>query len=137
MAGYIFRRALEVIPTVLLVLTLVFLAVRVMPGDPAIAALGEFATPDAIALFRTKLGLDEPLWTQYFSFVRHALTLDFGRAMSNNASINGLLAQALPYTLSLAGAATLIGIGIGVPFGALTAVRRNGLADGCGRVFAL
>ena len=48
-------------------LTLVFLALRVLPGDPAIAALGEFATPDAIATFRHKLGLDQPLWVQYFA----------------------------------------------------------------------
>ena len=70
MAGYILRRVLEVVPTVFLVLTLVFLALRVMPGDPAIAALGEFATPDAIEMFRAKLGLNEPLWVQYFTFVR-------------------------------------------------------------------
>ena len=76
MLRYVLRRSLEVIPTVFLVLTLVFLALRVMPGDPAIAALGEFATPDAIALFRTKLGLDEPLWAQYLDFVRHALLAD-------------------------------------------------------------
>ena len=133
MKGFIFRRGLEVIPTVLIVLTLVFFALRIMPGDRAIAALGEFATPDAIAAFQTKLGLDAPLWMQYFSFVRQALTGDFGRSMSNNASINGLLAQALPYTLSLAGAATLIGI----PLGAMTAVNRNGVTDGLGRVFAL
>ena len=94
------------------------------------AALGEFATPDAIASFRTKLGLDEPLWAQYVSFVRHALMADCGRSMSNSAPINGLLAQALPYTLSLAGAATLIGSVVGIPLGALTAVQRNGVADG-------
>jgi peptide/nickel transport system permease protein len=137
MKGFILRRGLEVIPTVLVVLTLVFFALRIMPGDPAIAALGEFATPDAIAAFRTKLGLDQPLWMQYLSFVRQALTGDFGRSMSNNASINGLLAQALPYTLSLAGAATLIGIVVGIPFGAMTAVNRNGVTDGLGRIFAL
>ena len=137
MKGYILRRGLEVIPTVLVVLTLVFFALRIMPGDPAIAALGEFATPDAIASFRAKLGLDAPLWVQYLGFVSHALTGDFGRSMSNNASINGLLAQALPYTLSLAGAATLIGIVVGIPFGALSAVNRNGVTDGLGRVFAL
>jgi peptide/nickel transport system permease protein len=137
MKGFILRRGLEVIPTVLAVLTLVFFALRIMPGDPAIAALGEFATPDAIASFRSRLGLDAPLWVQYLSFVRQALTGDFGRSMSNNASINGLLAQALPYTLSLAGAATLIGIVVGIPFGALSAVNRNGVTDGLGRVFAL
>jgi peptide/nickel transport system permease protein len=137
MGRYILRRSLEVIPTVFIVLTIVFLALRIMPGDPAIAALGEFATPDAIAAFRSKLGLNDPLWLQYVLFVRHALTGDFGRSMTNDSPINQLLAQALPYTLSLAGAATLIGIVVGIPFGALTAVRRDGVADGLGRVFAL
>jgi peptide/nickel transport system permease protein len=137
MAGYILRRISEVIPTVFLVLTLVFLALRVMPGDPAVAALGEFATPDAIAAFREKLGLNDPLWVQYLSFVWHALTLDFGRSMANGSPITGLLAQALPYTITLALSATLIGIIIGLPLGALTAVKRDTAVDGFGRVFAL
>ena len=98
MSGYILRRSLEVIPTVLLVLTLVFLALRILPGDPAIAALGEYATPDAIATFRQKLGLDQPLWLQYFTFVGHALTGDFGVSMTNGTSINALLLSSLPYT---------------------------------------
>jgi peptide/nickel transport system permease protein len=137
MAGYILRRISEVIPTVLLVLTLVFLALRVMPGDPAVAALGEFATPDAIAAFREKLGLNDPLWLQYISFVGHALTLDFGRSMANGSPITALLAQALPYTITLALSATLIGIVLGLPLGALTAVKRDTAMDGFGRVFAL
>jgi len=137
MFGYIIRRCLEVIPTVLLVLTLVFLALRIMPGDPAIAALGEFATPDAIARFRDKLGLNEPLWYQYIDFVRHALTADFGLSMNNGAPINGLLAQNLPHTIALALAATAIGIVIGIPLGAMTAVHRDGKLDGFGRIFAL
>ena len=137
MIGYILRRGLEVIPTVLLVLTLVFLALRIMPGDPAIAALGEFATPDAIARFREKLGLNEPLYVQYVSFIAQSLTADFGHSMNNGAPINELLGQALPYTISLALAATLIGIAIGLPLGAMTAVHRDGTLDGFGRLFAL
>ena len=123
MAGYILRRGLEVIPTVLLVLTLVFLALRILPGDPAIAALGEYATPEAIATFRQKLGLDQPLWMQYLSFVGHALTGDFGVSMTNGTSINALLLDSLPYTIELALAATLIGVGVGVPLGAWAAGR--------------
>ena len=137
MAGYILRRVSEVIPTVFLVLTLVFLALRVMPGDPAVAALGEFATPDAIAAFREKLGLNDPLWVQYISFVRHALTLDFGRSMANGTPITALLAQVLPYTITLALSATLIGIIIGLPIGAVTAVKRDTPIDGFGRVISL
>jgi peptide/nickel transport system permease protein len=137
MSGYILRRGLEVIPTVLLVLTLVFLALRILPGDPAIAALGEYATPEAIATFRQKLGLDQPLWMQYNSFVRHALIGDFGVSMTNGTSINALLLDSLPYTIELALAATLIGIVIGVPLGAWSAVRRNRAPDILGRLFAL
>ena len=137
MIGYIFRRLLEVIPTVLLVLTLVFFALRIMPGDPAIAALGEFATPDAIARFREKLGLNQPLYMQYFSFIAQSLTTNFGNSMNNGAPIGDLLGQALPYTISLALAATLIGIAIGLPLGAMTAVHRNGKTDTLGRLFAL
>ncbi len=137
MAGYILRRILEVIPTVLLVLTLVFFALRIMPGDPAIAALGDFAAPEAVEAFREKLGLNKPLYVQYFSFIGQALTADFGTSMNNNTSVNGLLAQALPHTIVLGLTATVIGIVIGIPFGAMTAVHRNGKTDTLGRVFAL
>ena len=132
MTAYIARRLLEVIPTVLLVLTLVFLALRVLPGDPAVAALGEFATPDAIESFRHKLGLDQPLWVQYVSFLRQALTGDFGQSMTNGTSINALLVRSLPYTMQLAAAALLFGMVIGVPLGVWTATRRGGSSDsGC------
>ena len=137
MIGYIVRRLLEVVPTILLVLTLVFLALRVLPGDPAIAALGEFATPDAVASFRQKLGLDQPLWMQYISFLSHALRGDFGQSMTNGTSINALLADSLPYTIELAFAALLFGLVIGLPLGCWTAVRRAGPVDTFGRLFAL
>ena len=137
MSGYILRRVLEVIPTVLLVLTLVFLALRILPGDPAVAALGEYATPEAIATFRHKLGLDQPLYVQYVTFVGQALTGNFGVSMTNGTSINALLLGSLPYTIELALAATLIGIVIGVPLGAWAAVRRNRSPDVIGRLFAL
>ena len=137
MGRYIARRLLEVVPTVLLVLTLVFLALRILPGDPAVAALGEYATPDALESFRHKLGLDQPLWVQYVTFVGHALTGDFGRSMANGTSIDALLLDNLPYTIELALAATLIGIVVGIPLGAAAAVRRNRAPDMFGRVFAL
>ena len=137
MIAYIARRLLEVVPTVLLVLTLVFLALRVLPGDPAIAALGEFATPAAIETFRQKLGLDQPLWVQYVRFLRDAVTGDFGQSMINGTPINALLARSLPYTMELAAAALLFGIIVGLPLGVWTATRRGGTADGVARIFAL
>jgi ABC-type dipeptide/oligopeptide/nickel transport system permease component len=137
MGRYIARRLLEVIPTILLVLTLVFAALRVLPGDPAVAALGEYATPDALVSFRQKLGLDQPLWAQYLSFVGHALTGDFGRSMANGTPINALLWANLPYTITLAVSATMLGIIIGIPLGAAAAVGRGRAPDTVGRVFAL
>ena len=137
MIAYIARRLLEVVPTILLVLTLVFLALRVLPGDPAVAALGEFATPAAIETFRHKLGLDQPIWRQYVAFVSQAVTGDFGQSMVNGTSINALLARSLPYTMELAAAALLFGMIVGVPLGVWTATRRDGAADGIARIFAL
>jgi peptide/nickel transport system permease protein len=137
MGPYILRRLLEVVPTVLLVLTLVFMALRILPGDPAVSALGEYATPEALETFRQKLGLDQPLWVQYVTFIGHALTGDFGRSMANGTPINALLRANLPYTVTLALSATLLGIVIGIPLGAAAAVGRGRLPDTLGRVFAL
>ena len=62
-------------------LTLVFIAMRILPGDPAIAALGDMALPEQLAEFREKMGLNVPLWQQYLNFLGGVLTLDFGRSL--------------------------------------------------------
>jgi peptide/nickel transport system permease protein len=130
-------RILDAIPTILLVLTLVFLALRLLPGDPALVALGENATADQLALFRAKLGLDVPLWQQYFTFILNVVRLHFGTSYMNGASINDLLAENLPFTVELAVAATTIGVLIGMPLGVVSATRRGGVADYSSRLFAL
>ena len=84
MARYLALRLLDAIPTVFLVLTLVFIAMRILPGDPALAALGDKATPEQLALFREQMGLNVPLWRQYFDFFIGVLTLDFGRSLMSN-----------------------------------------------------
>ena len=67
--SYVIRRLLAAIPTLLAVLTLVFVIVRIVPGDPAIAILGDRPRPDAVAALHAKLGLDKPIWQQYASFL--------------------------------------------------------------------
>ena len=106
-------RLLDAVPTVLLVLTLVFVALRLLPGDPALVALGEYATPEQLALFRRQMGLDVPLWQQYFVFIRDMLTLDFGQSLINRTSVVQLLRDNLPFTIEL----TLVATGMGVLFG--------------------
>jgi len=130
-------RILDAIPTMLLVLTLVFLALRLLPGDPALVALGDNATADQLALFRAKLGLDVPLWQQYITFILNVVRLRFGNSYMNNAPIGELLQENLPYTIELAAAATVVGVLIGMPLGVISAIRRGRAADYGSRLFAL
>src|SRR3984885_14615678 len=109
----------------LLVLTLVFLALRLLPGDPALVALGDNATADQLALFRAKLGLDVPLWQQYIAFIVNVVRLRFGNSYMNNAPIGALLWENLPYTIELAAAATVVGVVVGMPLGVISAIRRG------------
>lgn len=137
MIGFVVRRLLAAVPTLLAVLTLVFLLVRVVPGDPAIAILGDRATPDAVAALRAKLGVDRPLLTQYVEFVGASLTGDFGRSLVTNRSIVSDVAAVLPHTIDLTVAAMLVGIAVGLPAGVAAARHRNGWIDVAARLLSL
>jgi len=137
MARNLFMRLLDAIPTVFLVLALVFFAMRILPGDPALAALGDTATAEQLALLREQMGLNDPLWLQFFDFVKGVLTLDFGRSLSNGRAVIDLIAYNLPFTVELTIVAMLMGILAGVPLGVLAATNRNKLPDSGVRVFSL
>ncbi len=137
MVRYLMWRLLDAVPTILLVLTLVFVCMRILPGDPALAALGDNALPDQLAAFREKMGLNVPLWQQYFNFLGGVLTLDFGRSLMNNTSVLQLLVYNLPYTIELTIAAMVMGVVAGIPLGVLAATHRNRTADSGVRVFSL
>ncbi len=125
MIRYIAIRLLDAIPTVLLVLSLVFLAMRVLPGDPAIAALGDLATAEQLDAFRDKMGLNEPLWQQYFSFLGNMLTLNFGKSLMNGREVISLIGYNLPYTIELTLASVMMGVAAGVPLGVWAATNAN------------
>ena len=137
MARYLLLRLADAIPTVFLVLTLVFIAMRILPGDPALAALGDGALPEQLAEFRERMGLNVPLWQQYFNFIGGVLTLDFGRSLLSNTPVIQLIAANLPYTIELTVAAMLMGIVAGIPLGVLAATNRNKPADSAVRGFSL
>ena len=137
MVRYIALRVLDAIPTVLLVLTLVFFALRILPGDPAQVALGEFATPDQIAALRAKMGLDVPLWRQYVTFLWSVATFDFGTSFVSTVPVRDMLAENLPYTVELTILATIFGLLMGLPLGVASATRRGTITDFGARVFAL
>ncbi len=137
MLGYVVRRLILSIPVFLGVVTIVFFVVRVIPGDPALAALGDYASKEAVEALRVRMGLNDPLLVQYARFLGDLGRGDLGRSMITSAPIREQVAYALPYTLELTVLAILIGVSLGVPIGAYTAVRRNRLADYIGRVLAL
>ena len=137
MYKYILRRMLLGIPTLLAVLTLVFFIVRVLPGDPAQAALGDYASQDAVEALRVRMGLDKPLVQQYVDFLTNLLRGDLGKSLITGSPWRSRVRFVLPYTLQLTFASVLIGILLGVPFGILTALRRNRATDYVGRTFSL
>ncbi len=130
-------RVVDAVPTLLLVLTLVFVAMRVLPGDPALAVLGEHATIEQLTDFRRKIGLDLPLWRQYVDFLRNAATFNFGISFASNFSVAQLVRLNLPYTVELTLAATVIGTVLAVPMGVAAAVGRGRAVDDTTRVFSL
>jgi len=135
--SYIVRRLLLAVPTLLAVLTVIFLAVRVVPGDPAAVLLGEEADARTLERFRERMGLDKPILTQYFEFLGGLSRGDLGRSMLTEVPIASQIGRALPYTLELTVAGMAIGILLGVPLGIATALRRNREVDYLGRTFSL
>jgi len=137
MIRYVVRRLLMAIPTLLAVYTVVFLFVRVAPGDPAVAALGDYASAEAVQALRERMGLNAPLWAQYGRTLLGYLRGDLGRSLITGAPIGDQVAAVLPHTLQLTLAGVLIGALLGIPTGILTAVRRNCLPDYIGRTLGL
>ncbi len=137
MFRYIAQRLALSIPVFLGVVTIVFLVVRVIPGDPAVAALGDYASKEAVEALRQRMGLNEPLPVQYVRFLGSLVRGDLGSSMITGSSIRDQIIHALPYTLELTVLAILIGTFLGIPIGVYTAVRRNRMADYIGRVLSL
>jgi ABC-type dipeptide/oligopeptide/nickel transport system permease component len=100
-------------------------------------ALGDLATQDQLEALRDQLGLNAPLWQQFFTFLWSMLTLNFGKSLINGLSVNDLIAQNLPYTIELTLVATGIGLVVGVPMGLIAAVNRNKLPDSVARLYSL
>ena len=137
MIFYVIRRLLVAVPTLLAVLTLVFVIVRIVPGDPAIAILGDRATPAAVAALDARLGLDKPIWQQYVTFIGRSLSGDFGSSMITNRPILADVGAVLPHTIDLTVASMIIGTLLGVPAGVFAALHRNRAIDLAARMLSL
>lgn len=129
MLSFVIKRLAFAVLTLLCVLTLVFLIIRILPGDPALMILGDQASPDSLAALRQRLGLDLPLHVQYGQFLLGAMQGDLGRSMITSRPVSEEILAVLPYTIELTLAALALGVVLGVPAGVWAAVRRNRLPD--------
>ena len=137
MIQFVARRLLATVPLLFFVSLVVFSFVHVLPGDPAVLFLGEEATPETVAKFRTRLGFDRPLVTQYVEWLGRALRGDLGRSLRTNQPVTEAILQRLPVTLELLGAALAVSLAIAIPAGIVSAVKRNSGVDLASTVFAL
>ena len=137
MARYLILRLLDMVPTVFLVLTLVFVAMRILPGDPALAVLGQNADGGQLEAFRERMGLNDPLWLQYLRFLWDAVRLDFGRSLMTDVPIRTLIANNLPHTIYLTVTSVALGVIVGVPLGIYAATMRNKFPDSALRIYSL
>ena len=129
MIKLIWGRLLELVPVVLLMSLVAFLLIHLVPGDPARATLPQTATPQQIEARREQLGLNRPLFEQYFDFVKGAVVLDFGRSTGTREEVRSLIARRAIPSLLLVAYSVLVMMVIAVPLGVLAAVRRGRLTD--------
>jgi peptide/nickel transport system permease protein len=129
MAGYILRRIAATVPVMLIVAVLVFLMLRLTPGDPAAVIAGDNANAEQIAAIRTRLGLDQPIVVQFFIWFGHILRGDFGESFFFKKSVAELIASRVEPTLALSLSTILIAVVVAVPLGVLAAYKQGTLVD--------
>lgn len=129
MPGYAFRRLIALLPVLLGLTVIVFAIMAMIPGDPATAILGAYATPENVERLNRQLGLDEPLWRQYLIWLGNLLQGDFGRSYSLNRPVIDEVLERFSATLVLAGTALVLCTIFGLLIGIWTAARQYGLTD--------
>jgi len=129
MLRYISRRVLYTLPVIWLVVSLVFLLIHLVPGDPILQMLGEGAPATDVAGLRHQYGLDAPLGQQYLHYWRGVVHGDLGPSLRFGEGVSSLIAQRYPYTLQLTVAALLVALLLAIPAGVCSAQRRNRWED--------
>ena len=137
MLSFLGRRLLLTIPVLLGVATLVFSLIHLVPGDPAQAMLGEGASPQDVAQLRARLGLDRPLLEQYWTYLKGLPKGDLGTSLRTQLPVADQIAERLPATAELAGAAMLVAVVLALPLGVVAAVWRGTWVDQSAMALAL
>lgn len=128
-ARKILWRAVTTLPVLWVVVTVVFLLIHLVPGDPIVQMLGEGATAANVATLRHQLQLDLPLGQQYWHYMHGLLHGDLGQSLRLHESVTSLIMQRYPYTLALTLGGLLIGVGLAIPAGVWSAMHRNRWLD--------
>ena len=129
MLGYLIRRILAAIPVMGVVALVVFLLLRLTPGDPAAILAGDNASPEQLARIRASLGLNEPLYTQFFSWIGKLLHGDLGVSMISQVPVLQMISQRIEPTLSVAIATIVLSIVVAVPLGVIAAWKHGTWID--------
>ena len=129
MASYLIRRLIYSLFVIWGAITIIFLVVRVIPGDPAAVMLGSNATPEQIQALNASLGLNKPLYIQYGEYMQNVLRFDFGESFRLGGSAMAHVLERLPFTFTLAFTSILFAIIISFPLGIQAAQKPNGIAD--------
>jgi ABC-type dipeptide/oligopeptide/nickel transport system permease component len=138
MTQYVLRRLLVAIPMLLGAVSIVFFAMRVLPGDPCLAMMGDQATTDALADCTKNLGLNRPLVVQYADYLWRAARFDFGTSFRQGYPVSEYIGRMFPHTLILVLASAVVATLVGIPVGIVSALqRRNPLVDYPLRIVAL
>jgi peptide/nickel transport system permease protein len=131
------RRLLQLVPILLGLSILLFAWLRLLPGGPATALLGERATPERIAAINHAYGLDQPIWVQYWSYLTRIVRFDLGDSIQNGRPVTEVLRTQFPGTIELTIAALIFAVGVGIPLGYFAARRQGGPLDGLSVVGSL
>jgi peptide/nickel transport system permease protein len=129
MGGYILKRLLSAIPVLIGITVIVFAIISLIPGDPAIAILGSYATPENVAKLNRDLGLDRPAVSRYFIWLGNLMQGDLGRSFALNRPVLDEVVDRFSATLILSGTAFVLCALFGIVAGVVSAARQYGLAD--------
>ncbi|HEX6776062.1 MAG TPA: ABC transporter permease [Methylomirabilota bacterium] len=138
MVQYVLRRLLVAVPMLLGAMSIVFFAMRVLPGDPCVAMMGDQATTEALADCTKNLGLNRPLAIQYVDYVWRSVRFDFGSSLRQGYPVSEYIARMFPHTFVLVMASAIVAVLVGIPIGIVSALkRRSPLIDYPLRILAL
>lgn len=137
MLNYIVKRILILFPVLAAVSIVIFLIMHFAPGDPAVLSLGQMATPQDIENLREEMGLNDPLYIQYFNFLLKAVKGDFGKSLYTHQPVFYELLELFPATLELALASMFFAMVIGITAGIISAVKQNSIFDNMSMVVAV